>query len=406
MAKRGAMLVTLGIASSSLVRWYLIWLFARTEGGAAAVAEYGFVLALFTPIFVLCQMGLRTIFLSASVRWPWHTYVRLRWLGCVIGVVIVVGLTWLVPMISWEMGLPMAALKVTSSLSDLQLGRVQYGNRMAKQGQILIVSAIGTAVGATVLVVLTGLGWTGVAMSAVMSLVSAVWARSNGRSVPYEHDAVDGAVSNILKGGMFAAGSQALASLLFQIPVLVLGIIASPVDTGVFTAAAYLLTAAALLGSTMQTIIITPLRRRRDESGTQFLKSYSARLTRRAALAAVPLVALVALVGDPVLRLVYGPEFGMDWTSLLLIGVGAASIVVAYIQDVTLQVLNRYGSVTAAVAMACIASIAVGGLMILLGSPHVLVGAAMAAAGGMTRFAVMAVVVRRQIATVDDATQG
>lgn len=386
---RSAALVTLGSATTSMSKWLLVWLFAHSSGGPEAVGTYSYVLAFATPLFVLCQIGLRTIFLSSIIRWPWRTYSLLRVLGNVVGATVLIVFVMLSARVSLALGLSVAALKVCDSFLDLRLARMQYGNRMTRLGAIVTVSGVTTMVAAAILVLITGDGTVGVLTAALVSAGSGVWAHIEGRTVGYAPNAPGSGAGRILSASVPVMTSQFLATLLFQLPVLVLSAVSDPGTVGQFAGAAYLLTAASLAGSTLQTLLITPLRRTRENDGPAALRSRSSRIAVRAVLCAVPVGVAVVVVGSPALTLIYGPGFQMGQLPLALLAIGAIATIGAYIMSVSLTVLNRYISVTMAMGLSCGAALAAGGALVLAQLDPLLIGTTMSAVGATSRLLLM-----------------
>ncbi|MFW6597665.1 lipopolysaccharide biosynthesis protein [Propionibacteriaceae bacterium Y2011] len=390
--------VALGTATTSLSKWFLVWLFARSAGGADAVGVYSYVLAIATPLFVLSQLGLRTIFLSSATRWPWRTYLLLRLIGCLVGAAVLMAVIVFSPDLPVGLGVAITLLKVFDSVLDIMLARMQYGNRLVALGRVVTACGVGAMVAAAVAVVLTGSATIGVFAAALSSVGAAVWAFLAGRSVDYEPTDSSRGWRDIVRTAAPVTASQFLATFLFQLPVFALSWVADAGTIGVFAGAAYLLTVAGLTGSTLQTVLITPFRRIREHDGVHALRRRAGRITVRAVLVSAGFGVLVTALGSPVLTLVYGPGFEMGYVPLALLAVAAVATIGAFVMSVTLNVLNRYGGVTLAMGLSCVAAALAGGLFHLLGLPPLIVATGMSATGSSFRLLMMTWSVRRAVA--------
>ena len=390
-----------GTIGTSLSKWFLLWLFAQSSGGPGAVGAYSSILAFATPLFVVCQLGLRTIFLSLRVRYPWSVFVRLRMLGACVGALVLGGFIFLAPGVPLWLGVAILALKVCDSFQDISLARVQYGNNLVALGAIVFSGAVMTAVAALTLVWVTGDVPAGVLAAASVSFGAGCWGVWVSRRVGYEPDSITSGIESILRVSVRVTTSQFLASLLFQLPIVFLAILAGPSVVGVFAAAGYLLTAAALVGSSLQTVLITPFRRLMAEQGKSGLWNASRGVTARVVAGGTIFGIFVVLLGNPVLNVVYGGGFGMHWVPLALLAVAACSTVGAFVLSVTLTVLNRYGVVTWGMGGACLMSALSGVSLAFAGVDPLLIGTAMSAIGAIGRLVLMYWMVRTAVREVE-----
>lgn len=360
--KLGSVLVFAGTVMSAFAKWYLVWLFARLAGGADAVGEYSRILAFATPVFVLCQLGLRTIYVSSRTSYSWRAYRALRIIGIAAAVMVVLIYLWIDPQISLGLGLAILFLKVNDSLLDLYQGRVQHSGRMTLLGSTMLGNALLTILVSTLVVLATGRVEAGVVSAGLVSTAVAAWARYVSKST----GEIQGifAYRELLKQSAPVTTSQFLASLLFQIPILLLGWYAEDAVVGVFAGAAYLLTVANLIGSTIQTVLITPLRARLQASGVRSLRAPVYGLLMRVGCFGAAGGTVVIFAGSNVLELVYGPGFGVGRWPLALISAAAVLTIMAYVLSVTLNVLNEYGTVTISMALSCVTSGTLGPVVI------------------------------------------
>lgn len=399
MLSRGASLVVLvGTALSFLSKWIIVWLIARYSGGPEMVGAYSSLLSIATPVFVVAQLGLRTILLSSNEPWPWASYVTLRCIGTIVGGgALALAWTQLSTGAPYSLMIVVIVMKLVDSGFDLIMGRIQYGNQMGALGALLSLTSVLAIVAAVLAAIVMGSATWVVLSGAVVTVSMAPWAIQRARrvSVPGGQLTIR-SVSGILKSSFPVTLSQLLASLLFQLPIVFLAWTAPLQVTGVYSASAYILTVASLVGTTLQTLLITPFRRARENEGARALLLNSQRVVRETLLLSCIAGIVICFVGGPAIRLVYGPDFEIGLVPLCLLAVASVATVVAYVESVTLTVLNRYSDVSWAMGLSCVMSVAVGAFTMQTSLGQLVGAAGMAAAGACSRGLLMAVLVRRQ----------
>lgn len=371
-----------------------MWLFARAGGGAQAVGTFSTVLAFATPLFVVCQLGLRTILVSESVRWPLRTYYRIRTIGNVAAAAIMMAFVLLHPAIPIALGLAITVMKLTDSVLDLELAVVQYHGRLRQLGLMMLVSALGGAIAASVVMALTESGVACVSAVALVSLFTSVWARFASRGRKYVPTGTHSGLLPILKASLAVTSSQLLSSVLMQLPILMLASSGNATTVGIYAAAAYLLTAAGLIGASMQTLLITPFRSLRQVKGDREVVARAFKATRTVlTVALVPAIAVIVW-GSPILKLVYGRGFAVDSLSLLLLAGAAIFTLAAYVLSVALNVLNGYFKVTSSLAISVMIALAAGLILLQTPVPLLQTGMAISAIGAASRMFTLCLMLR------------
>lgn len=394
-ARLSYILVISGTISSAFSKWFLVWLFAQSEGGANAVGLYSMVLAVGTPLFVVAQLGLRTIFVSHATQWPWSTYLVLRTAGSFVGASILLIYVVSAPGIPVYLGLAITLLKVADLIGDIYSARLQYFHRIQTLGLLSIFSSLATILFSWLGVYLYDSVVVAIIAAAVVSAIFAIVIAILGRHSQYTSSADNSGYTDIIRASIPVTASQFLATFLFQIPVLFLAMISDPKTVGVFAASAYLLTIANIFGSSLQTILITPFRREREKNGVKAVTKRALKVTRSTAICGVVPVVGVTLWGSDSLELVYGSSFAIPVVPILLISLAALLNVTAYIQSVTLNVLNRYSLVTWSMVGSCLVAALSGAIGFFLGAPGLTIGAICAFSGSATRTILMAWIVFR-----------
>ncbi|MHA2787661.1 oligosaccharide flippase family protein [Corynebacterium sp. S7] len=387
--KGARVLVTLSMLSNAFSKWFLVWLFARTAGGAEAVGTYSLVLAVGTPIFVVAQMGLRMIIVSLERTRPWSYYIYLRWIGVILGAVVLLGYGVVSDSVPFSLVAAVTLLKVCDSFDDITYAKLQYFNQMRTIGSLGILFSWITVVVSAILVYFFGSVEIAVVGAAIIAAVSALVGWKLSTKFEFEREDKDGAFKDILRAAVPITGADLLGSLLFQIPVLIVGALGDPESVGVFATAAYLLTLASLLGAAVQNVVITPFRILRKEAGAGEIQRRIGKMGRQLmVLSAIAIVVVIAF-GSDVLVLIYGDQFAIDTLPLTFMAFAAAATIIAYIYSVTLNVFNRYGAVTWSFLLACILTVVASLIAHLAGADAILAGSVGIAGGAFTRLIVL-----------------
>lgn len=339
-----AALILAGTSAAAFAQWLLVWLFARYAGGPVAVGDYATLLAVTTPAFILAQFGLRTVYLTLRREVSWLVYVQLRIAGVVLASAILVLLFASLDLLQVSAALiaSMLFVKSADSFVELYSGRLQRFEMFTVLGSLMIANAVLTAALAALVVLKTGsMAGALLASGCVSFAVAAVSASAKSVS-RQDCDAGPGAVHLVLRAGLPVTMSQGAAVLANYLPTLLLSAWAFPAAVGIYAAMAYLLTAANLVGATLQTLLLTSFRATYERCGPENAYRRASSLARRLVISGVLLIPLVVLLGQEVTSRIYGPAFQTSKPQLALLAVAAAAIAPSYLFSVALVVLNAY----------------------------------------------------------------
>lgn len=385
MSRRGALLLALGSMSWAVAQWLLVWMFARFAGGPDAVGQYALVLAIATPVFVFAQLGLRTVYLSLPVVYPWRTYTHLRSLGMAFAAISLIIYFGVSDVVVWGLCAAVVSSKVVQGYFDLLQARFQRSNHLAYVGLVSLVNSASVVLLA------------GIALSLFGTVSAALWAGAAATiavTVSMRHwvkDLASEAVSDgegyreILRAGFPTTISESLASLSSYLPILVLAQFASEARVGVLAAAGYLLTFASLSGAILKNVLITSFREHLQVSGAQSLLRRAHRVALWAGLTGCLSAIPVVLAGSTLLQAFYGPRFGMSHADLALLAVAAVAIVPSYVYSATLNVLQLFSSQAWIWAIALVAGLLVGATCLVCGVEPLSAALAVAVASSWSR---------------------
>lgn len=344
LARTASFLLVLGgMVGNGVAHWFVVWLIAATYG-AAGLGNYSVVLAGATPIFIFLGLGLRNVYASVSGAPRWQYFLRWRVAGLTIGFGLL-AVYCLIAAPYWGIFLGMAVMKVADGFSDIACARIQ------RQGRFTLLGGLSCATALATITVISLAAWLSApigvllacfgAVSFVLGVCATVLGRASS-SRGEEGETVGW--RRLVSAALPVTASTGLMSLVASIPVWFLQAHTVPQEVGRFTAAAYLIVAANLLGASAQTILITTYRRLLAEEGSASLMRRMTRHTLLLAGISLPLVVVVVVLGDPFLRLIYGDGFGAAPLELLAFGVTAAVCSLGYLNSTVMLVLNWYRS--------------------------------------------------------------
>ncbi|MGO1858872.1 hypothetical protein, partial [Ancrocorticia populi] len=148
------MLITISTFSWAITQWFMVWIFAR-QGGPAAAGEYSSLLSLLTPVFIVASLGLRTIYLTHHRVWPLRTYLNLRFIGLAAGGAVFLGAALLEDKFTVSLILAMVTVRTIDLVIDIYGAAIQRQERLAWLGTLGIATNLLTA-GAVAAAVLAG----------------------------------------------------------------------------------------------------------------------------------------------------------------------------------------------------------------------------------------------------------
>lgn len=367
MKPQGGAIFAAGSLSWAATQWVLVWLFARFAGGAEAVGEYSLVLAIATPIFVTCQLGLRTVYLSLSESYQWRTYLTLRLAGILVGsFLVVMYFSFFVDVSFWLWG-AILLLKCADTYLDLCYAQMQRRGMLRQIGTLNLVNSFSTICLAILALWLVESVATAILGSATMSWVIVAVVQRTMVVWPTGDNSASAGYRRILAAGVPTMISEALAVVANYLPIILLGQIADEAEVGVFTTAAFLLTFAHLSGSILKDIWITSFRLTLEKYGSDVMFRQSHRMAILLVALGLAAAPVVIAAGSSVLQFIFGSEFGLTYVELTLLALAALPIMPSYVYTVSLNVLNRFSEQAWIWTLACGFGVGVGLLFAQLG---------------------------------------
>lgn len=378
MKPQGGAVFAAGSLSWAGTQWVLVWLFARLAGGAEAVGEYSLVLAIATPIFVACHLGLRTVYLSLSETYRWSTYLTLRVGGILLGsLLVILYFSFFIDVSVWLWG-AVLLMKCADTYLDLCYAQMQRRGLLRQIGTLNLVNSFGTIALAILALQLVESVAAAILGSAVVSWALVVVVQHAMVLRSAADSSARSGYRRVLAAGVPTMISESLAVVANYLPILLLARIADEAAVGVFTTAAFLLIFTHLSGSILGAIWITSFRLTLEVQGSGIMIRRSHRMAAVLLVLGLLGVPLVIGAGSPALQWVFGPEFGLTYAELTLLAVAALPIMPTYVYTVSLNVLNRFSAQAWVWGLACLFGGGMGVLVMQLGGAPMTVALSLA----------------------------
>lgn len=384
MRRLAVVLVVAGTFAGPVAQWFLLWMFAH-GAGAEGAGDFALAFSIAAPVFVAASLGFRNLWLTLDHQVSWKVYLRLRWVTSLAGAAVLFGAGLLLGLDPSLVG-ALSILKVGDAILDLYYARAQ------RESQLLFGAMSATAPVLTILVaagiyVATGDPVAALATSAAarVPLLAGIVLACRGLKI---HPGEEGwaGVRHLMGGAGAITVSQAASSLMAYIPVWLVAWADSRADVGAWAGAAYLLTAASLVGASAQAVLIPGLRARRDVGDVVGVRSRTSRVAAVLLGLCLVVVMVVVAFGDAVLAFVYGSGFAVGRGVLVPLALACAAVIPGSVWGSAVMVANRYNSQAMYLSAAVVVAAAAGVSLVLLGVPAMQAAAWAALAGSLVRY--------------------
>lgn len=333
--RRNAAWLLLGHAAYALGYWSQFVILARV-GGPSAVGAYAYALALTAPPFALASLQLRALLASdASDAYTFREYRALRAASIGVAALGIIAVAWVTATGTAALAvlLPVCVLRAAESLADIYYGWWQRHERMAVIGLCLVATGAGSAAFMAAAAAM-GEGVAGAAWGAALGPCCAlafVHLRTRAAGGLRTEGAGHGrpARGTWRRLGRLATEGAPLGVITlldaFQanVPRYFIRLGAGEAALGLYAAAGQLPAVGGLVTAALGAAAVPRLAGLRSAGDDTGFRS----LTRRMLLAGAALgaagVALSALLGEPLLVLLYEAEFATAYGLLVVLSVAA-----------------------------------------------------------------------------------
>jgi O-antigen/teichoic acid export membrane protein len=371
---------TVGNIGWAGAQWVLVWALARFTG-AEQLGAYAWILAVAVPVFAFTNLQLREL-LATDVAGAHAvgTYRRLRWAGAVLGSLAVAVIAAALGRAA-QPGLLAAvvAMRVLEGLAELHVAEAQRAEAWPFVARALVTR------GGVVACVAVPTAWatgdataTVLAAAAAQLLVLLVVERRLHAALPGLPPAGGAEGTGEPPAAMWRLARMALplglAAVLnasyANLPRIALGRSAAAAALGGYAAAATLLVPVGLLAGVVASVVGPRIAHALAQDDVAQVRRLLGGIVGAALVAGALLVGVVAIGGEPMLRLAFGPRFAAAGPLLVPLAVATALSVVGGVLGVAVtagrilrpQLWVHVGA-TVCLAAACVIFVPAGGAL-------------------------------------------
>jgi O-antigen/teichoic acid export membrane protein len=322
---RNAAWMFLGQVGSAVGQWAILIILARL-GGPALVGQFTLALAIVTPMIVFSQLQMREIqAVDATCRYTFADYWAVRVVTTVLALVAITVVAALggYPVAVAAVIAAVGLTRAVESLSDVYYGFAQRRERLDRIAQSMLLRGIIGCAALGLVLALTGSLIAGLLAQA--SVAAAVWGLFDRRIASLCRDGNGAATVRCVYGaeagrrrlrlawlGMPAGGTLLLSTLNINVPRYVLEGSLGLESLGIFAALAHFVFAG-------QTVIGAVCQAASPRLANLFAQGEVGRFRRlllqlcgTGALLGLAGTLVALLLGEPLLRLLYGPAFAAE----------------------------------------------------------------------------------------------
>ena len=322
---------TLGHAVYGLCQWGAVVVLAR-ELDASAVGEWSFAFAVATPVFLLADLQLRTIYVTdADERVGFGSYLGLRLLTTLAASAGLLGFALLRSDGSAALLaiLGVAAAKAAESGSDVLYAVFQKRERMELVARSLLLRGLlGLAALAWVVASSRSVAAGAAALALVWLLVAVGHDLATAMrlsSAPVTRPRFDArTLGSLFRTALPLGVVTGLVALNFGIPRYFLEAFGGAAELGVFAAMSYCVIALGLIVNALGQSAVARLARLYSSGDGQGFRELMIRLVAFGAGLAAAALVVAYLAGSRILELLYGPEFAAQPTAFVLVVLGGS----------------------------------------------------------------------------------
>ncbi|QDY90645.1 hypothetical protein E7Y32_10805 [Arthrobacter sp. UKPF54-2] len=355
----------MALATRSLGQAGLLIVFARF-GSPETLGNYSLALAVTAPIFVFCEFGLRTVYLTHRGNQPFSAYlhVRLATLSLAMILTAAIGSIFL-PEMSGIL-LLVSLLRAADSMGEL------YSAPLQRHGELPTIlrafstnAALTIGVGIAVLAAFHNLYYVIAALIAVSGATTLLlMKRPTDDLLPKMKSANAGARPrwedhvSVVKAGLPTGISWGLLSLLSSIPQYFLAAYYSQVEVGYFAIILYVVVVVEIFLNAVSQSWIPRAKKLLADAPSFFVAVVKTAIVWTAAF--VPLSAAVCAAAYVMLPIIFGSTYRIDWDEIIPLFGSLVVLPLVFFSAMALNVANSYvkALTTSIVAVALASAVA------------------------------------------------
>lgn len=362
VARSSAHLVTIR-GSRVAVQLAIMALTARYFGAEDA-GEFALALAMTAPVFVILDLGLRTLYLSRVPHPPYTQLLRVR-LAATLCALLVSGALVLVRPTIAPVIVAVAVAKAADLFMELSIGPLQLAGRLLRG------TALTVGTGVVVLVVYVVSFPRGFHEALATALVVGAAALSVGSLVlgaaaagVAEKAARRRPASGLVRDGLALGFGNGIVSLSSSVPQLALAGAFSTVVSGRYAVMLYVVVAGEMLLNAVSQSVLPSVTQRRTTEGADGLAAWADRWMRRGTIFALPAAAAAVGLAWVTVPLIMGDVYRFTIVETVLLATMLTLLPALFIGSVALQALNEYRT-TAIISIATLVAVVISSLLLV-----------------------------------------
>lgn len=363
MTNRSLAMWLVGIRASRMAAQFVVILvlarfFNPDVAGAMALA-----LALSAPVFILSDLGLRTLYLTFTPRVGFNQLLRIRLVSSAAAV-FACSVTAFTPGHLGDL-LPIVAIaKAADAFVELALAPAQMGHNLHRIGWLSASTYIGSSAAVTLLATredAVSALWLGLAIpTAFMGICALLIGRSSAQRIePSAISLVE--TKGLLRAGSAIGFSTGILSLATGIPQYAISLAFSTAESGRYAVVLYVVLGTELILNALTQVWLPNAVKMRSNGGDLAVQRIISQATALSPVVSLPVSGLLVAVTAISLPIAFGPEYELTSPEMLTLAILLACEPALFLGSAALQVLNRYSSalVTSLAAAAIVAVVSV-----------------------------------------------
>jgi O-antigen/teichoic acid export membrane protein len=344
---RSTIWLTLALAFRSLGQAGLLIVFARF-GSPETLGNYSLALAVTAPIFVFCEFGLRTVYLTHRGNQPFSAYLRVRsvTLGLAMLLTAAIGAIFVPEMIG--ILLLVSLLRAADSVGELYSAPLQRHGELPTILRAFSANAVLTIlVGIAVLVVLNDLRSVIAALVFVSGATTLLLMKRPTDALLGREEAVSPGTGpkwedhmSVVRAGLPTGISWGLLSLLSSIPQYFLAAYYSQVEVGYFAIILYVVVVVEIFLNAVSQSWIPRAKKMLNEAPSYFHAVVRTALLWTAAF--IPFSAVVCAAAYLMLPIIFGSTYRIDWAEIIPLFGSLVVLPLVFFSAMALNVANSY----------------------------------------------------------------
>jgi O-antigen/teichoic acid export membrane protein len=357
--------------------------------GPSAAGEFALALALTAPVFVILDLGLRTLYLSRTPRPAYRQLLSVRAVATACALAVCVGLGLLRPEMLLVV-LVVALNKAAELFLELSIGPLQLLGRLTRATVVTLLAS-----GTTVAVYLStaNAGFVPALAAAMFSgaaLLSAGSLVLGGRAAAQVERGARHAsdVRGLVRDGLALGLGNGIVSLATSVPQLILAATFSTVVSGRYAVMLYVVLAGEMVMNAVSQSVLPSVADRVTAEGPRGLRRWALRWTRIGTLLAVPAAVVAVATAAALLPRLLGEVYAMTMPEAAMLAGMLVLLPALFVGSVALQARNDYRT-TALISVATLLVVTVSAFLLV--PVFAATGALAASSGGtLTRIALAA----------------